>query len=328
MDRVLDYAGTRYSMTQDSSINSASHAVTDPFLRKRDPKRRRIQGILTLGLVVLAPILVIATVAVLGPFAIAPNLPSLRLVLLADIVYILVVAALVLARIARMIAARRSRSAGSLLHLRLSALFAVIALVPAITVAVFAVITINIGLEGWFSERVRNVVGTSLAAAEAYQDEQERSLITDAQAVATVLERVRQINPFISDGDVRQILSQAQAGIQRGLRVAFIINDLGELRIRGERSYLFDFVRPAAEDLATAASGELVLIKDWPNSEFRALVPLQGYATSFLYVARAVDGEILRLLDDTQATIQLYNQLESERGRVLFNLACFIWPLP
>lgn len=274
---------------------------------------------MTIVLVVLAPILVLATVGVLGPFAISPNLPSLRLVLLADLVYILVVAALVLGRIARMIAARRSRSAGSRLHLRLSALFAFIALVPAITVAVFAVITINIGLEGWFSERVRNVVGTSLAAAEAYQDEQERSLIADGEAVAGVLERARAMNPMISEGEIRQILSQAQLGIQRGLRVAFVIDTTGGLRARGDRSYLFDFVQPTPEDLAQAAQGDLILIKDWPNSEFRALVPLDGYSDRLLYVARAVDGEILRLLDDTQQTIQLYNQLESERGRVLFN---------
>ena len=274
---------------------------------------------MTLVLVVMAPVLVLATVAVLGPFAISPNLPSLRLVLLADLVYILVVAALVLGRIMRMIAARRSRSAGSRLHLRLSALFAIIALVPAITVAVFAVITINIGLEGWFSERVRNVVGTSLAAAEAYQGEQEHSLIADGEAVAAVLERARQINPLISEGEIRQILSTAQAGIQRGLRVAFVIDGSGALRARGERSYLFDFVQPAVEDLDRAITGEVVLIKDWPNSEFRALVPLDGYADRLLYVARAVDGQILSLLDDTQETIQLYNQLEAERGRVLFN---------
>ncbi|MCL4675895.1 MAG: PAS domain-containing sensor histidine kinase, partial [Pararhodobacter sp.] len=225
----------------------------------------------------------------------------------------------VLGRIARMIAARRSRSAGSRLHLRLSALFAIIALVPAITVAVFAVITINIGLEGWFSDRVRNVVGSSLAAAEAYQGEQEHSLIADGEAVAAILERARQINPLISEGEIRLILGSAQAGIQRGLRVAFVIDGAGGLRARGERSYLFDFVQPPAEDLARAMAGEVVLIKDWPNSEFRALVPLDGFADRLLYVARAVDGQILSLLDDTQQTIQLYNQLEAERGRVLFN---------
>jgi len=304
-------------MNNTVSLETAAPVAVGP--PRRDPMRRRLQTALTLFLVILAPVLVFATVLVLGPFAVSPNLPSLRLVLLADIVYILVVAALVLGRIARMIAARRSRSAGSRLHLRLSALFAFIALVPAITVAVFAVITINIGLEGWFSDRVRNVVGTSLAAAEAYQEEQESNLIADGEAVANILERARQINPLLSDGEIRQILSQAQAGIQRGLRVAFVIDSTGAIRSRGERSYLFDFVQPTPEDLEQAGDGFLVLIKDWPNSEFRALVPLEGYSGRLLYVARAVDGEILRLLDDTQQTIQLYNQLESERGRVLFN---------
>ena len=295
--------------------------LNDEFLTRRSPLRRRLQAAGTLVLVVMAPLLVLASVLVLGPFTVSPNLPSLRLVLLADLVYILVVAALVMARIARMIAARRSRSAGSRLHLRLSALFAIIALVPAISVAVFSVITINIGLEGWFSDRVRNVVGNSLAAAEAYQSEQERNLIEDGEAVGRFLDLWAQNNPFLSDGELRQILTQAQAGIQRGLRVAFIIDSDGTLLLRGERSYLFDFIRPAPDDLARALDGELVLIRDWPNSEFRALVPLQGQFDRLLYIARAVDGEILSLLDETQATIQLYTQLERERGRVLFNFA-------
>ncbi|MCB1361278.1 MAG: HAMP domain-containing protein, partial [Rhodobacteraceae bacterium] len=247
--------------------------------------------------------------------------PSLKVVLAADILYILAVAILVLLRIRRMIGARRARSAGSQLHLKLSALFAVIALLPAITVAAFAVVSINLGLEGWFSDRVRNVVGSSLAAAEAYQAEQEQTLTEDAHTVASLLENARRTNPLVSEVYTRQLLSQAQSGIQRGLRVAFIIDFDGNLLLRGDRSYLFDFIQPDPADLARAAGGDLVLIKDWPNSEFRALVPLQGYPDRLLYIARAVDGHILSLLDETQQTIQLYNQLEAERGTVLFNFA-------
>ncbi len=288
---------------------------------RRSASRRRFQAVATLLLVITGPLLVAATIAVLGPFQIAPNLPSLRLVLLADLIYILVAASLVMARVARMIAARRSRSAGSRLHLRLSALFALIALSPAITVAVFSVLTINVGLEGWFSDRVRNVVGSSLAAAEAYQAEQESNLTADVRAVVQVLDALQAANPGMSEGELRQVLSQAQSGIQRGLRVAFILDPDGTLRLRGERSYLFDFVRPGEADLQRAATGNLVLVKDWENSEFRALLQLGDESGRLLYVARAVDGDILSLLDETQATIQLYNQLESERGRLLFNFA-------
>jgi two-component system nitrogen regulation sensor histidine kinase NtrY len=44
----------------------------------------------------------------------------------------------------------------------------------------------------------------------------------------------------------------------------------------------------------------------------------EAFPDRYLYVSREVDGEILALLDETQETVQLYNQLESERGRVLF----------
>ncbi len=286
---------------------------------RRSPLRRRLQAIGTIVLVGLAPLLVLATVAVLGPLDTSPFLPSLRLVLLADLIYILIVAALVMARIAQLIAARRSRSAGSRLHLRLSALFAIIALVPTVTVAVFAVLTINIGLEGWFSERVRNVVGTSLAAAEAYQAEQEANLVGDGRLAARIIEDRLRLAPFMSEGELREVLTDAQSAVQRGLRVAFIIDGAGQLRLRGERSYLFDFIEPSEADLARAAEGELVLIRDWENNEFRAILPLLGRPDRLLYISRTVDGDLLSLLDDTQATIQLYNQLERERGRVLFN---------
>jgi two-component system nitrogen regulation sensor histidine kinase NtrY len=90
-------------------------------------------------------------------------------VLLADLVYILVVAALVLREVARVIASRRARSAGSRLHLRLTGVFTIVALVPTILVAVFATITVNMGLEGWFSDRVSTALGNSVDAAVAYQ---------------------------------------------------------------------------------------------------------------------------------------------------------------
>ena len=105
----------------------------------------------------------------------------LRPVLLADFVYALVVAAFVARRIAEMIAARRRRSAGSKLHMRLVRFFTPIALIPTILVAVFATITLNFGLEGWFSDRVHNVVANSIAAAEAYEEEHRVTLQTDAR---------------------------------------------------------------------------------------------------------------------------------------------------
>ena len=291
-------------------------ATWDRFARLR--RQRRFQTFSTFGLVVLGPVLALATLLVLGPLDKSASSLSLRLILLADLVYVLVVAALVMGSLVRMVAARRAQSAGSRLHIRLTAAFAAIALVPTVTVAVFAGLTVNVGLEGWFSERVRDVVGASLSAAEAYEDEQRQDLRTDAEALAGFLSGLQSDGFLVSDGELRQVLGQAQNRIQRGLREAYVIDNMGEIRARGEGSYLFDFEQPDAADLDRAAAGEIVVIEDWAQNEFRALVRLGGIGNRFLLVSRDVDGEILALLDDTQETVRLYNQLESERGRILF----------
>ncbi|MWD29495.1 HAMP domain-containing protein [Aquicoccus sp. SCR17] len=281
-------------------------------------RAKRFQNAATLGLVILGPVLVLSTFLVLGPLDQGASSLSLRLILLADLVYVLVVAALVLQRVVALIAARRARSAGSQLHLRLTGVFVLMALIPAVSVAVFAGLTVNIGLEGWFSDRVSRVVGASLAAAEAYEDEHRRDLRADADALARFIDATRQNTYFMNDGDLRVVLTEGQSQIQRGLREAYVIDGTGEIRARGERSYLFDFEKPTPEQMERLDTQKVAIIEDWDNNEFRALVPLDAFTDRYLYVSRDVDGDLLSLLDDTQETAQLYQQLESERGRVLF----------
>lgn len=284
-------------------------------------RQRRVQTGFTFALVFLGPVLAIVTYLVLGPLNLGAASQYLRLILLMDLIYVLVVASLVLARVMRMVADRRSQSAGSALHLRLTGVFTFVALVPTILVAVFAVLTVNIGLEGWFSERVSNVVGTSLRAAQAYEDEQTKALKEDAISLAGYLNVTKQKSFFLQDDQVRPILTQGQAAIQRGMKEVFLVDGAGTLKTRGERSYLFDFETLTSDELARAKAEEIVVIQDWPNDEFRALVHLDAYADRYLYVSRQVDGGILSLLDETKETVRLYQQLEAERGKVLFNFA-------
>jgi len=293
-----------------ASLTRSSWLVTLSRLRRR----KRVRTGMTFGLVILGPVLALATYLALGPLD-QGSTDFLRLILLLDLIYILVVAALVLAQVVRLITARRAKSAGSRLHLRLTGVFALMALIPTVSVAVFAVLTINVGIEGWFSERVRVVVGNSLLAAEAYAEEERAGLRDDALSLARSIDRARRGGTRLSDSE---LLGEGQRQIQRGLREAYMIDGTGEIRARGDRSYLFDYDQPPASAVATATVTDVEIIEDWEANEFRALVRLASFVDRFLYISREVDGEILSLLDETQETIRLYQQLESERGRMLF----------
>ena len=81
---------------------------------------KRLRNWSTFGLVVLGPVLALATYLALGPLGQGADTLNLRLILLSDLVYVLLVAALVLIQVGRLISARRAKSAGSRLHLRLT----------------------------------------------------------------------------------------------------------------------------------------------------------------------------------------------------------------
>lgn len=274
---------------------------------------------MTFALAFMGPLLAVLTFLSLGPFALGADSSALRLIFLADLIYVLAIAALVMARVAQMISARRRKSAGSKLHLRLTGVFGIVALIPTVLVAVFAVLTVNIGLEGWFSQRVRDVVGSSLSAAQAYEKEQHDALVQDGQGFAKYLDDTRRKTPMMQDQQARDVINQVQPNIQRGLSEVYLIDGVGAIKTRGPSSYLFDYEQPSATELARAKSGEVVVIQDWPNNEMRALVNLAAFPDRLLFITRKVDGRILLLLDEAQQNVALYQQLESERGRVLFN---------
>ena len=278
--------------------------------------QRRIATYVNIGLICLAPVLALVTYLILGPIDQGRESNLLRVILLCDLLYLLALTSLVMQRVMQIVALRRQKSAGSQLHLRLTGVFSAMSLLPTATVAVFAVLSINMGFEAWFSDRVQGVIADSLEAAQAYEQEQVRGLKEDIAALASDLEAYRRT--AINDPQLlRQRLSDAQENVQRGLKEAFIIDDTGDLILRGNRSYLFDYEEPSSELIQTAIR-EIVIIPDIRNNELRALTYLNGFGTYFLLVSRVIDGNLFALLDETQAAGQFYQQLESQRGASLF----------
>ena len=110
------------------------------------------------------------------------------------------------------------------------------------------------------------------------------------------------------------------------MKEAFILNGSGNIELRGERSYLFDFEKPDEKEIKRAIT-DVVLINDFNNNELRALLYLKGFGDRYLYVTREVDGTLFNLLDETQKTAVLYQQMESDRTAYLLNFAVLYFAL-
>src|SRR3546814_834659 len=121
--------------------------------------RRGFSGALAIGLVIVAICLGSFTYMTLT--GLTPLKPSRGLVvalLLSNLTVVLVLFALISWRVVRIIMARVSGAAGSKLHARLVAMFSIVAVMPAIIVAVFAAVTLNRGFDAWFSQRTQVII--------------------------------------------------------------------------------------------------------------------------------------------------------------------------
>ncbi|MGB0507600.1 MAG: ATP-binding protein [Pikeienuella sp.] len=279
----------------------------------------RFSGAFLIIIVIIGIALAAATT-----FALNRSDPTPRFLLfvgLADLTYFIVLSGMIVWRLVTLIGDRRAHSAGAQLHLRLTGIFALVAMAPTIVVAVFATITLSVGFEQLFSEKVRSVVKNSLYTAEAYAREHRRSINGDVLAMANDLNRVGAV------GQNAKFLGEHlrhQQALKR-FPEAYLIDGAQTILQRGDFSYTFTYDPPGEFQLSRARRGEVVIFEDKENNELRALVHLNSLVDTFLYVSREIDGEVLLLLDETAETVRLYQRAEASRERILsiFGLVYF-----
>ncbi len=274
---------------------------------------RRIKFERTVALILLVGGLSsgIATfVAMTGNLSAAANTRQILLLLLADLVIILGLAALITRRLAILWIERKKGQAGSRLHGRLVALFSVVAVAPTILVAAFSVVMFDLGLEFWFSERVSSAIKNSRAVASAYLDEHQQAIANDALSIAQVLNRGGPslvFNPQLFNNVMTR-----QANL-RYLTEAAVYDSSGRMLARSS-SFLLAFNPEIPEWAFERARNEgMALMTSEEEDRVRALVRLDLAADAYLYVGRLVDPRVLGHMESTNWAVQRYEDLQGNR---------------
>jgi two-component system, NtrC family, nitrogen regulation sensor histidine kinase NtrY len=284
-------------------------------------RRPHLARLLALVLTIAATLSGLATYVVLSGSLSLDADPGLVLGLLyLDLILLLLLGVVVFRRLAQLILARWKGSAGSRLHARLVALFSVVAVAPAIVVAVFSVMFLHYGLEAWFSERIRGALSNSMSVAQAYLEEHKEVIRADALAMAADLNRDGPALFEGGGGSMFQRLLDAQAVI-RSLTEAIVFQSDGAILARTGLSFGLEMERLPAWALEQASQGEVVVLTGDTEDRVRALVRLDNFIDAFLFVGRFVDARVLDYMDRTRAAIDEYRALELRRAGIQVTFA-------
>jgi len=283
------------------------------------PLRRRTfefsKFVRTAGYVAVAIALAVSCATFFVLMGLTPVAPTQGVVLTVLIVNGLLVAFLIFVigwEIGTLVSARRRGRAAARLHIRIVTLFSVVAATPAILVAVVASITLDRGLDNWFSTRTRAIVETSATIAQAYMDSQAAAFDRDIRAIAGEIERAR---PLLVDDPDRFQTFLTDVADSRGLPGVFLVKGDGsaiaQARIGSQGNY--PPPPPSALTEAAAQPAEPALIAPGSTNMIGGIVKLAGYDDVFLYALRAIDPKVLRYLQMTTDGVNEYRALEATR---------------
>jgi len=294
-----------------------SAASFDPSLAEsRGWSLRRLLVPFAVGLALLSTFLTF--VVLTGLTQIEPTRAVVVSFLLINAAIILLLIGIIVREVWLVVQARRRGRAAARLHIQIVSLFSVIAVLPAVMVAVVANVTIDRGFNRLFSGPTREVIQNSVIIARAYMQEHAQLIRGDILGMANDIAHARPL--FDQDRSTfRELLTSGAAA--RNLPGAMLIDKDRNVLETAQTGIQLAFLPPAPEFLSNVneAEPEIAVLPD--ENYVAAVIRLRAFNDTFLYVARQLDPRVVAQLKQTEASAAEYAELEARRLGIQVNVA-------
>ena len=292
-----------------TSPDTAAVQLDDPSLaRPKGWSIRRWLGPVAVGLALLSAFLTF--VVLTGLTHIEPKRDVVYGFLLINATTILVLLGIIAREVWKVVQARRRGSAAARLHIQVVSLFSIIAVLPAVLVAIVANVTIDRGLDRLFSGPTREVIQNSLIVANAYLHEHAQLIRGDILGMANDVAHARPLFD-LDRSSFRQGLTASAAS--RNLPGAMLIDKDRNILESAQTGIQQAFTTPEPDFLKGVDDNEPQIAVFIEANYVAAVIRLRNYTDTFLYVARVLDPRVVAQLRQTQASVAEYAALESRK---------------
>ncbi|MGV9007055.1 MAG: ATP-binding protein [Brevundimonas sp.] len=220
--------------------------------------------------------------------------------------------ALVVGRRVQLVVRNRG-DAGARLHLRFVTLFSLVAVVPAILIALVFGVLVNRGVDQWFSSNVQAAVENGAVIGRAYIQDVSTEMDTDLVTIADQLQGAR------SFYDNRIKFSDALVQIAQlfGYPAIYILDGNGDVLASGETAQAPPYLAPPRVVLEAAAQGGAPQQQVTQNPDVvRSLHALPNYGDAYLYLVRPLQPGLIARMNNSLRSIQAYREAQESRARI------------
>src|SRR3546814_654264 len=255
--------------------------------------------------------------------------PVVALLLVANLVPAIALLVLLGRRIAKRRAAQSVIGGDGQLHVRLVAIFSIIASVPMLFVVIFASLLFQYGVQFWFSDNARSMLQNANGLARGYYEQNKKEVgdetVTMARDLRDYLSQAPVSSPQFAEGYIFQVVTRklnesaiieiGKDGVARTAAMVDPDNRAAEKRLTGDVIHRL-------------AQGENVVVKA-QEDRIEAVTLLDPAAKIYLYASRDSDVPAFSQMERARAVLADYDDFTA-RSRALqlqFNAALFLGSL-
>lgn len=243
-----------------------------------------------------------------GDNPLGPDPQAVIRLILGNLLFLSFLLILVVHRVISLWRAVKQNAGTAKLQRRILLAFSTLTILPALVVALFAILLFYMGIHSWFNKRVSTALDESVVVAQSYLQEHHAILRSDALGLASDLDR--QLLRIV--GSNAKLLTQVlnrQAQL-RSLNEAMVIQN-NSIVARTSLSFALAFERIEDDKRLMAGQGVPVTwVED--KDRLRGLIKLSSLPDAYLLVGRLLDARVLDHVDNATGSVAEYQRLQKQ----------------
>ena len=234
------------------------------------------------------------------------NEQNLQYVLIVNIVFLLLFFVLIFVDIKNSIR-NNINVRGSIANRKYIISFGLFTLIPSLLIAIFSLFIFSFALEKYFDKKITTAVNNSYDIAKNYVDEKRNKIQSEIILIAFDLNKY--YNIYKSDPDRFKSFVNTQ-NLIRDIDQLYLINSRGELIISANDS---NYIKIEEQAIQMVKSDDRPLkIINAPENRSAAVIRLQNFDDTFLYVVKNLDREISNYLVESEEAVNFYYTVENQ----------------
>ena len=242
----------------------------------------------------------------------------LQILLLSDLVLLVIFFSTVTYKIYKILIERRKGKPGSETSLRYLLFFATTTLLPSVLIAIFSLILFNVGLQKYFDKKIKTVVNSSAEVTQNYIDEIRNSIEADIVLVAIDINTQSGMY-YDNPKNFLNLLSNQR--LLRRLDEVYLLDSSGNIIMSNIIDTSKKFVPPPDEAYALSTNGRPARIIDSTSNRTSALVRLNNFIDTYLYIVKFMDPKLINDLTKADEAISFYYSVQESKTGIKITFA-------